>query len=247
MPLRLDAVSLTGVEKRRAMWRRVEKTLLLVGLLLVGIYVAAWLHGTVWSRIALWQFENARSAKAASVSEGAGHRGGDPDVSLWSPKRILAYKESLISKVDPPLGVLQIPKLQLAAPVFEGTDDLTLNRGVGRIAGTAQVGESGNLGIAGHRDGFFRVLKDIQVGDSIQLLVANRTIGYRVQRLEIVQPEDTQVLVATADSELTLVTCYPFYFVGNAPQRFIVHAVLESDNQRNSALNSGPRSENPAH
>ncbi len=247
MPLRLDEVGLTGIEKRRAMRRRIENTLLLVGLLLVGVYVAAWLHGTIWSRIALWQFENARSAKAASISEDTAHHDGDPDVSLWSPKRILAYKESLISKLEPPLGVLQIPKLQLTAPVFEGTDELTLNRGVGRIEGTAQFGEAGNLGIAGHRDGFFRALKDIHVGDTIQLLVAKRTIGYRVQRIEIVKPEDTRVLVATTDSELTLVTCYPFYFVGSAPQRFIVHASLESDHQDNSASNSSARPENQAH
>jgi sortase A len=222
------------------MWRRAEKTLLFVGLLLVGIYVFAWLHGSISSRIALWQFENARSAKAASISEGLAHHDGDPDVKLWAPQRIQAYKESLVSKLDPPLGVLQIPKLQLVAPVFEGTDDLTLNRGVGRIEGTAQIGESGNVGIAGHRDGFFRTLKDIQVGDFIQLLVANKKIGYRVSRIEIVTPEDTGVLVATADPQLTLVTCYPFYFVGSAPQRFIVHAILAGDQQ--TAKNSIPSS-----
>ena len=233
-------------EKRKAVWRRAEKTLLLVGLLLVGIYVAAWLHGTIWSRIALWQFENARSARAATVSAGTEQHDGNPDVSLWAPKRIHAYKESLTSKLDPPLGVLQIPKLQLVAPVFEGTDDLTLNRGVGRIAGTAQIGDVGNLGIAGHRDGFFRVLKDIQAGDAIELLVANRTMRYRVRQIEIVTPENTGVLASTAESELTLVTCYPFYFVGSAPQRFIVHAFLESDKPNNSASNRGVGPENPA-
>jgi sortase A len=189
------------------------------------------MHGTIWSRIALWQFENARTAKAASVAEGTEHNEGDPDVSLWSPKRILAYKESLLSKFDPPLGVLEIPKLQLTAPVFEGTDDLTLNRGVGRIAGTARIGERGNIGIAGHRDGFFRGLKDIHEGDTIELQVAKKTIAYRVRQIEIVNPENTGVLASSADSELTLVTCYPFYFVGSAPQRFIVHAALVQDEQ----------------
>jgi sortase A len=222
------------------MWRRVEKALFVVGLLLIGIYVAASLHRSIWSRIALWQFENARSAKAASVSEGAASHTLDPDVRLWAPKRIQAYKESLTSKFSPPLGVLQIPKLQLVAPVFEGTDDLTLNRGLGRIEGTAPMGEAGNIGIAGHRDGFFRVLKDIQVGDTIELLVSNRAIRYRVRQIEIVTPEDTKVLVPTTDSELTLVTCYPFYFVGNAPQRFIVHASISGDNQ--SARTSMPDS-----
>jgi sortase A len=240
MPLRSDAHIVTGAEKGRAMWRRVEKALLVVGLLLVGIYVAALLHRSIWSRVALWQFDHARSAKAASVSESAASHGVDPDVRLWAPKRIQAYKESLTSKFSPPLGVLQIPKLQLVAPVFEGTDDLTLNRGLGRIEGTAPVGAAGNVGIAGHRDGFFRVLKDIQVGDTLELLVANRTIGYRVRQIEIVKPEDTKVLVPTTDSELTLVTCYPFYFVGNAPQRFIVHASMSGNEQ--AARNSVPES-----
>jgi sortase A len=219
------------------MWRRTEKILLATGLLLVGIFIAGWLHGKVSSRIALWQFENARTAKAAGVRDGGTHVAGEPDVSLWAPKRIQAYKESLASKFDPPLGVLQIPKLQVVAPVFEGTDDLTLNRGVGRIEGTAHIGEAGNVGIAGHRDGFFRALKDIQVGDAIDLQVADKTTDYKVRQIEIVTPQDTRVLAPTADAELTLVTCYPFYFVGSAPQRFIVHASRE-ENERasNSAV-----------
>jgi sortase A len=213
------------------MRRRIEKALLVIGLLLVGIYAVARLHSTIWSRIALWQFEHARTAKAASEAASAGQQVVNTDVRLWAPMRIRAYKESLTSKIDPPLGVLQIPKLKLVAPVFEGTDDLTLNRGLGRIGGTAQVGEGGNVGIAGHRDGFFRVLKDIQVGDVVELEVAKKTIGYKVRSIEIVKPEDTHVLVPTRDAELTLVTCYPFYFVGSAPERFIVHASLEGNEQ----------------
>jgi len=209
--------------------RWAEKTLLVVGLLLMGIYVAGLLHGAIWSRIALWQFEHAQTAKAASAAEDSAHHESDPDEKLWSPQRIRAYKESLASKFGPPLAVLEIPKVQLVVPVFEGTDDLTLNRGAGRIGGTAHVGEMGNIGIAGHRDGFFRVLKDIQVGDTIELLVTNRATKYRVSKIEIVTPEDTQVLTPTSDSELTLVTCYPFYFVGSAPQRFIVHAAQVTD------------------
>ena len=145
-------------------------------------------------------------------------------MSLWSEKRIQAYKNSLSQHFSPPLAVLRISRFQLTVPVFEGTDDLTLNRGVGRIAGTAQPGELGNVGIAGHRDGFFRVLKDIQIGDLIELLVNNRTLVYKVRSVEIVDPSNTEVLQNADESELTLVTCYPFYFVGSAPQRFIVHA-----------------------
>lgn len=233
-----------GLERRAVRW--IEKTLLVVGVLLVGIYVAGWLHGTISSRIALWQFENAQTAKAASVTEDSPHHNDDPDERLWSPQRIKAYKESLASRFAPPLAVLEIPKVQLAVPVFEGTDDLTLNRGVGRIGGTAEPGETGNVGIAGHRDGFFRVLKDVQVGDTIELRATNRTIKYRVSKIEIVTPEDTRVLTPTSDSELTLVTCYPFYFVGSAPQRFIVHAILEADKPTESASSPGAGAEKPA-
>ena len=110
--------------------------------------------------------------------------------------------------------------------MLEGTDDLTLNRGVGHIAGTALVGEDGNIGIAGHRDGFFRGLKNIRVGDRIDLEEPDRIKTYVVERLEIVDPENVSVLRSSSRPSLTLVTCYPFYFIGAAPRRFIVHAVL---------------------
>lgn len=203
---------------------RVEKVLFAAGALLLGVYLAAMLHGFILSRIALWRFQNAHKANDAAITGVLAATDGSIDTSLWAGKRIEAYKESLMSKLDVPLGVLRISKLNLVAPVFEGTDDLTLNRGVGRIAGTARLGESGNVGIAGHRDGFFRPLKDIRMGDSIELLIENKTVGYVVRSIEIVSPQDTQVLKASDDPQLTLVTCYPFYFVGNAPQRYIVHA-----------------------
>jgi len=211
--------------------QRVEKSLLLAGILLVGLFVGALLHREIVSRLALWKFENAHSANPGSTDTGALRPDGEVDVSLWSAKRIQAYKESLASKVEAPLGVLKVPKLRLTVPVFEGTDDLTLNRGVGRIIGTAQLGDDGNVGIAGHRDGFFRVLKDIEVGDSIELQVDDRTLAYAVRSLEIVYPSNTNVLRSSGggQSELTLVTCYPFYFVGSAPQRFVVHAMLIKD------------------
>jgi len=108
--------------------------------------------------------------------------------------------------------------------VFDGTDDLTLNRGVGRIAGTARPGQGGNLGIAGHRDGFFRGLKDVGAGDQIELKIPGRTEVYQVDDVQIVKPTDVQVLEDRGVPTLTLVTCYPFYFIGNAPQRYIVRA-----------------------
>ena len=117
------------------------------------------------------------------------------------------------------------PKLRLEVAVLPGTDDATLDRGLGHIEETALPGAEGNSGIAGHRDGFFRGLKDIQPGDTIEVDTLTRKEIYRVERTWIVDPTDVTVLDPTPSASLTLVTCYPFYFVGSAPQRFIVRAV----------------------
>ena len=111
-------------------------------------------------------------------------------------------------------------------PVYDGTDDLTLNRGVGRIIGTARLGEEGNTGIAGHRDGFFRGLKDIAPGDTVELKLLSRVDQYVVENIQITSPEDVSVLQPTAKPSLTLVTCDPFYFAGSAPQSYIVSATF---------------------
>jgi sortase A len=123
------------------------------------------------------------------------------------------------------MAVLRIPSLKLEVPILEGTDDATLDRGVGHIAGTALPGVAGNLGIAGHRDGFFRVLKDITAGDTIEVETLAGTKRYVVESLFLVYPKDIWVLEPAQTSQVTLVTCFPFYFQGSAPQRFIVRAV----------------------
>jgi sortase A len=149
-----------------------------------------------------------------------------PNFALWSGKRIKDYQESLAMQFSPAVAILRVPKIHLEVPVLEGTDDLTLNRGVGRIPGTARLGEEGNVGIAGHRDGFFRGLKDVSAGDSVDLVTPKGVESYVVDRVLIVNPSDTSVLQSRTEPSLTLVTCYPFYFVGSAPQRYVVQAVL---------------------
>lgn len=109
------------------------------------------------------------------------------------------------------------PECSSPAPLLEGADAFTVNRGVGRIAGTARPGEEGNIGIAGHRDSFFRGLKDVKAGDSIVLKTTAGIDTYMVDQLQIVSLRDVHVVQAEATPSLTLVTCYPFYFVGNAP------------------------------
>jgi sortase A len=146
------------------------------------------------------------------------------DVSLWSEERVKAWKESLVSDRREPLALLRVPRLKIDVPVLEGTDDLTLNRGAGWIEGTARPGERGNVGLSAHRDGFFRALKDIAVGDEIDLETPEEAGRYTVSWTKIVNPDDVSVLDDTPGPAITLVTCYPFYFIGSAPQRFIVRA-----------------------
>ena len=108
--------------------------------------------------------------------------------------------------------------------IQEGTSDRTLQRGVGHITGTALLGKSGNVGLAAHRDTFFRKLRDIQAGDDIKLTTLTGSVLYRVELISIVEPEDSRVLSNSGENVLTLVTCYPFSYIGPAPKRFIVRA-----------------------
>jgi sortase A len=203
--------------------RRLERALFITGMILMSAFAFARISSAISASLALQRFEEADAA-VRSTSDPPLGTPVDVDTSLWSSKRILEYKKSLVSKTDVPLAVLRIPKLRLEVPVFEGTDELTLSRGAGWIIGTAKAGESGNMGIAAHRDGFFRVLKDISAGDEIELRVPGRTDRYVVTSLQITTPEDLSVLQPTGTTTLTLVTCFPFYFVGEAPERYIVHA-----------------------
>jgi len=145
----------------------------------------------------------------------------------WNAARVEQYVASVGAGGAPPLAVLRIDDLDVAVPVYDGTAEETLQRGVGRVRGTARIDAVGNLGIAGHRDSFFRPLKDIQQGDRIELRTAGGTITYSVSSIAIVEPEDVSVLAPTQERTLTLVTCYPFYYVGHAPKRFIVKATAE--------------------
>jgi len=204
---------------------RIRQLLFICGWLLVGICVAAYIHGEVMSRVELNRFENLRTEKRVETVETLSPKSRfKSDFGLWSKKRIAQYEESLTQHFDPPLAVLRISKVHFDLPVFEGTDDLTLNRGVGHIVGTVGPGEKGNTGIAGHRDGLFRVLKDLGPGDAIELLTPGRTDRYTVDKILIVRPDNVSVLQPRPMRSLTLVTCYPFYLIGSAPQRFIVQA-----------------------
>ena len=122
------------------------------------------------------------------------------------------------------LGMLDVPRLKLTAPVIEGDDEATLKRAAGHLPDTPLPWERGNVAIAGHRDGLFRPLKDIKVGDEIRFRSSRDEFRYRVTGTSIVQPDDVSVLEPRGPASLTLITCFPFYYVGNAPKRFIVLA-----------------------
>jgi len=108
--------------------------------------------------------------------------------------------------------------------VLEGTSSETLRHGVGHIEGTALPGGPGNIGIAGHRDTYFRGLKDIRANDEIQIQTASGITRYEVDWIQITVPSDVAIVPPATESALTLVTCYPFHFIGAAPERFVVHA-----------------------
>ena len=203
--------------------------------MLVGIFLAARLHRTVGSKDDVESFERMRrqleQAAPAVAADAASAAEPLPtelpvDTELWSPDRIAKYEESLTAPFDGPLAILHIPKIDLEVAVLDGTDELSLNRAVGRIAGTATLETMGNLGIAGHRDGFFRGLKDVEVGDELELETLTGSSTFVIDDISIVTPADVYVLAPTDRPTITLVTCYPFYYVGKAPKRYIVRATL---------------------
>ncbi len=200
-----------------------SRVLIVMGLALLGVWLLARIDARVASRAAIARF-SAPAAPAVGNAAG-GWSGWKADTALWSPQRITAFREAMQARSASPIAVLAIPRLGLEAPVFAGTDEVTLNRGVGWIPDTAPPGSRGNAGIAGHRDGFFRPLKDIAVNDVVELRVRSGAQRFVVRGITIVTPSRVDVLDPSEEPTLTLVTCYPFYFVGSAPQRFIVRAV----------------------
>ena len=130
------------------------------------------------------------------------------------------------------VGMLDVPRLKLTAPVIEGDDDATLKRAAGHLPDTPLPWENGNTAIAGHRDGLFRPLKDIKVGDEIRFRSSRDEFRYRVVSTTIVQPDDISVLEPRGRASMTLITCFPFYYIGNAPKRFIIHASREGEARR---------------
>lgn len=220
-------VSPTMFERNSAL-RILQWILIVAGLTLVGFWVGARLSGWFGGKTEIQRFEEAKAEVA--VESTPVHVAEDlslnlpVDTSLWAEDRIEEFQESLEHDFDAPLAILRIPKIDLEVAVLLGTTELALNRGLGHIAGTPLPGEDGNIGIAGHRDGYFRGLKDVVVGDLIEMETLTGRQNYTITDLFLVDPPDVWVLEPTEIPSITLVTCYPFYYAGSAPQRYIVRA-----------------------
>lgn len=213
-------------------WRRfarggaisLERALLIVGALLLGWCGWTLAEAHAWQRYAGWSLERQRRGETASVAQYLASRVGLGAKERPAPPSPAAPEAEPLPSRGDLLGRLDIPRLGLSAIVLEGDDAATLKLGVGHIPGTALPGPRGNMALAAHRDSFFRPLHEIRRADEIELTTARRTYRYRVSDVAIVPPEDVAVLRDTPKPSLTLVTCYPFWWVGNAPKRFVVHA-----------------------
>ena len=223
--------SITDQRTRSDRWlTAIERILIMLGLILLGLYIAARIESAVVFRAALRELKENKPSPATHAPESRALLPSDSSPASRAPSGEAGAGKSgrhVRYRTGTPLALLRIPKLKLEAPVLEGIDAVTLNSGVGRIPGTAFPGEAGNLGIAGHRDGFFEGLKNINKGDVVELTVKQKTNTYVVDMIEITSPDDISVLHSSTEPELTLVTCYPFRFIGRAPRRFIVHASLK--------------------
>jgi sortase A len=189
--------------------RVVERLLAVIAVVALGYCGWAWLEASLYQRYENQQLE----AILASAPPGGATAAAPAPRTLPPPGTAI--------------GRIEIPRLGVSAVVRTGSDTHTLQLAVGHIPGTALPGEPGNVGLAGHRDTFFRRLRDIEPDDRIRLVTPSGRFEYRVQRTDIVSPSDVWVLAQTPAPTLTLVTCYPFTYIGSAPERFIVRAVLE--------------------
>lgn len=220
----LNATQNRACKRKLCVW--IERVFFICGVALLAIYGAVRIEGTLTSRAAVKAFDADSTAIVAGPDISEGPSSPEVDFTLWGDHRAQAYQQSFAEQSGVPLGVLRISKIHLEVPVFDGTDDLTLNHAIGRIAGTSRPGERGNIGIAGHRDGFFRGLKDIAIGDTIELKTPKGIDMYAVEQINIVSPNDVTPLRPRSVPSLTLVTCFPFYFIGSAPKRYIVTSSL---------------------
>jgi sortase A len=189
------------------MLRKISNGLAVLGLAALGYWVATLVRGEMYQAEAARHFSRPPAAGAVQAAPS---------------------KPRAIPKAGSPVALLEIPRLGVSTVVVEGAGDRELKLGPGHIPGTALPGRPGNVAVAGHRDTVFRPLRLVRIHDPIKLITSEGEFDYEVVSTTITRPDDVSVLRPTTRDSLTLVTCYPFYFVGSAPKRFIVHAELRS-------------------
>ena len=201
-----------GRESLRRLLKWAQRALLACAVLLLSYTAFALVDAWVFQRRESRDLDRLLRARRAAIQ-------ATPRAELSTPPEAA---EAIAA--DGLIGRIEIPRLLLSVVVMEGIDRITLRRAVGHIPGTALPGRPGNVGLAGHRDTFFRPLKDLRVKDEILFSTLKGNFKYLVVSITIVDPHDVGVLGSTGENVLTLVTCYPFYYVGPAPQRWIVRA-----------------------
>jgi sortase A len=197
---------------RGRVWRSLERLLIVIGLASLGYYAYVSVESRLYQELENRELD---AILATQVGRTLPDPAGAPDATR--PTRARPAAGSAIGRIE-------IPRLGISVVIRAGSDARTLRLAVGHIPGTALPGDMGNIGLAGHRDTFFRRLRDIRADDEIRIITPDGTFAFRVEETSVVMPKDTWVLDATTAPTLTLVTCFPFTYVGSAPQRFIVRA-----------------------
>jgi sortase A len=224
-PIRLElddrglAPGRRAARSRRKTLQWAERLLLLVGVICVGYFLYTYAESRLYQAFEDRELDKILSESAATGTSGTASETGAP-APLTVPRRTFAAGSTV--------GRIEIPRLGVSTVIRAGSDARTLRLAVGYIPGTALPGDRGNFGLAGHRDTFFRKLRDINPDDEIRVVTPDGVFNYYVQRTSIVMPQDIWVLDPTSYSALTLVTCYPFNYIGSAPKRFIVRAALRT-------------------
>jgi sortase A len=242
------AKALNGARSKSRRW--IERSLLLAGGIAVCIWIWSVASNTVFQNWESWVFDRKIRGERSDIAEYVAEKRGRmaAQVRVWLGIPAAPVPTMSRPHINPPagphssrendglVGRLIVPRLHLSAMVREGTGEKTLGLALGHIPGTSLPGQKGNVGVAGHRDTLFRGLREIGKNDLIQFETFEGNYAYRVETTEIVRPQDVSVLNTREYPELTLVTCYPFHYVGSAPQRFIVKARQVSRSQTDEEL-----------
>jgi sortase A len=202
---------------------RIERTLYVAAVLLLGIWSAVTIEARLYG-----YFQEQRLARLIETEQSTPVPAtpAPPALRFVPAEPAPAPAPAPEAPLTDLVGRIEIPRLNLRAIIAEGIDARTLRHAVGHLPGTAMPGQQGNMVLAGHRDTFFRALKNIRAEDIVRITTPRGRFEYIVEATAVVEPTRTDVLDATPEPSVTLVTCYPFYLVGDAPDRFVVRARL---------------------